>query len=131
MSPTAHTGKSCWLPLGVDKKMRCSTNKSLLISMIKNTELTSINEEIVKLEMIDMSIRLQHIKNLIASGKGSLVLERIVCSNCLTLVNPLCEFVPVNTRNMKCGTKSYIIMEPQCPVCGAFITAEQFVRIVN
>jgi site-specific recombinase XerD len=28
MSPTAHTGKSCWLPLGVDKKMRCST-KSL------------------------------------------------------------------------------------------------------
>ena len=99
--------------------------------MIKNTELTNINEEIVKLEIIDISIRLQHIKNLIASGKGSLVLERVVCSNCMTVVNPLSKFVLVNVRKMEFGSKSYTVMEPQCPICSAFITSEQFVHIVN
>ena len=99
--------------------------------MIQDNELTSINEEIVKLEMIDMNIRLHHIKNLIASGKGSLVLERVVCSNCMTVVNPLSAFVLVNVRKMEFGSKSYTVLEPQCPVCSVFIPAEQFVHVAN
>ena len=99
--------------------------------MIKNIELTNMTDEVVKLEMLDMGKRLFHVKKLIASLKDSLVLERIVCTNCLTLVNPLCECVPVNLRDMEFGTKSYTILEPQCPVCGTFIPSEQFLHIEN
>jgi hypothetical protein len=104
---------------------------SLLIRYDKHIELTNITDEVVKLEMLDMGRRLDHIKTLMTSLKSSLVLERIVCSNCLTLINPLCEFVPVNIRNMDLGSKSYTVMEPQCPVCGAFIQGEQFLHIAN
>ena len=56
--------------------------------MTENIERTNINEDVVKLEMIDASIRLACIKELIPSIKGSLILERVVCSNCMTMVNP-------------------------------------------
>jgi hypothetical protein len=49
----------------------------------------------------------------------------------MTLVNPLCELVPVHTRSMKFGTKRFTVLEPLCPVCGAFIEAEQFLHIEN
>ena len=99
--------------------------------MIKNIELTTITDEVVKLEMLDMGKRLDYIKTLIPSLKGSLVLERVVCKNCLTLVNPLCEAVSVNVRNLEFGTKSYTVLEPQCPVCGTFIPSEQFLHAEN
>ena len=60
-----------------------------------------------------------------------MVLERIVCNNRFTQVNPLCEAVPVNIRNMALDTKSYIVLEPQCPVCGTFIACETFFHIEN
>jgi len=97
--------------------------------MIKNIEPINLASEVVKLEMIDRGRRLDHIKELINSVKGLMVLERIVCNNCLTQVNPLCEVVPVNIRNMEFGTKSYTVLEPQCPVCSTFIPAEQFFHI--
>lgn len=99
--------------------------------MIKNIELSNITENVVKLEMIARSKRLKLIKELIPSLKGLLVIDRIACPNCMTLVNPLCELVPVHTRSMKFGTKRFTVLEPLCPVCGAFIEAEQFLHIEN
>jgi hypothetical protein len=91
----------------------------------------NINDEVVKLEMLDRSTRLDYFKKLKSDMKGSLILECIVCNNCLTRVNPLCETVPVNKRNMLFGTKLFILLEPQCPVCNAFIPCETFFHIEN
>ena len=99
--------------------------------MIKNIELTNMIEDVVKIEMITVGKRLKLFKELIPSLKGLLVMDRIACPNCMTLVNPLCELVPVNTRSMKFGTKRFTVLEPLCPVCGAFIEAEQFLHIEN
>lgn len=87
--------------------------------------------EVVKLENLVRDKRLYHIKNLIASVKDAVVMEPIICNNCLTRVNPISEGVLVNTRNMAVGTKHYTLLEPACPVCGAFIQGEQFVHIAN
>ena len=81
--------------------------------------------------MIDRGKRLDIMKQLIISLKGSLVLDRAVCTNCLTQVNPISEIVPVNVRIMEFGTESYTTLEPKCPVCGTFIQAEQFLHVVH
>jgi hypothetical protein len=87
--------------------------------------------EVVKLEVLDKGKRLDHIKKLRSSVKGSIVVEPIVCSNCLTRVNPLCELVSVNVRTMEFGLRSYTVLEPECPLCGTFISSEEFLHLEN
>ena len=94
-------------------------------------ETINVNDEVIKLEMLDRTTRLDIFKKLKDDMKGSLIHERITCDNCLTQVNPLCEAVPVNKRNMLFGTKLFILLEPQCPVCNAFIPCETFFHIEN
>lgn len=81
--------------------------------------------------MLDRTTRLDIFKKLKDNMKGSLIMERIVCDNCLTQVNPLCEAVAINQKNILFGTKLFILPEPQCPVCGTFIPYEMFVHILN
>ena len=81
--------------------------------------------------MLDRKKRLDYFKKLTVAMKGSMILERIVCNNCLTLVNPLCEAVPVNVRHMLLGTKKYAVLEPQCPVCYTLIPCELFFHVEN
>ncbi len=98
--------------------------------MIRN-ETNDISYESFQLEMPDRRKRLEYLKKLMATMKDSIILERIACNNCLTIVNPLCEAVPVNIRNMALSTKSYTVLEPQCPVCGTFIPGQTFFHINN
>ena len=81
--------------------------------------------------MPDRGKRLDYIKKLIATMNGSMVLERIICNHCLTQVNAISDAVPVNIRNMAVGTKRFVILEPQCPICGSFIACETFFHIEN
>ena len=96
--------------------------------MIRPFETINIPYEEVKLQMLEMRQRLDYVRRLISTMKGSLVLERISCNECLTQVNPLCETVLVNIRTITFGKKSFEVLEPKCPVCGTFITSEQFLR---
>jgi hypothetical protein len=99
--------------------------------MIRNETNNAISYESLQLELPDRGKRHEYLKKLIATMKGSIILERIACNNCLTIVNPLCEAVPVNVRKMAVGAKTYVVLEPQCPVCGTFIACETFFHIEN
>jgi hypothetical protein len=97
---------------------------SLYIWMI---EMIDINNDVVRLEMLDAKMRIDTVKSL----KGPFIFERITCDNCLTQVNPLCPKVLVNKRVIRVGATTNTVLEPQCPVCGNFIPAEQFFHILN
>jgi hypothetical protein len=99
--------------------------------MINNETSNITYYEAVKLELLDRRERLNFIKKLLINLKGLMVMDRIVCTNCLTLVNPLCDDVLVNVRGMTIGAKSFKILEPSCPVCGTFITSDTFIHIEN
>ena len=77
--------------------------------------------------MLDTEERVGAIRSL----KGPFVFDKIICDNCLTVVNPLSPKVLVNKRDISFGTVTYIVHEPQCPVCGNFIVAEQFFHVEN
>jgi hypothetical protein len=99
--------------------------------MIRNDKNIITDCEVVKLELLDWGKRLNYIRKLQANLKGLMVMECIVCKNCLTLVNPLSETIPVNVREMTIGSRLVKILEPQCPVCGSFIDCETFFHIEN
>jgi hypothetical protein len=90
-------------------------------------ETTTINSEVVRLELLGSKKRIELIKNL----KGPFIVEKISCANCLTLVNFLNPNVLVNVRSISFGLITNIVLEPQCPICGCFIQAEEFFHIVN
>ena len=90
-------------------------------------ETKDINNDVVRLEMPATEKRVGAIKRL----KGPFVFDRIICDNCLTVVNPLSPEVWVNKRNISFGLTINIVYEPQCPVCGNFIVAEHFFHIEN
>lgn len=87
----------------------------------------NIESETVRLEMPSTAERLDSIRNL----EGGVILERIVCDVCVTVVNPLNRNLPVNKRMIKFGQLTNTMLEPLCPVCGSFIPAEQFFHIEN
>jgi hypothetical protein len=99
--------------------------------MIRNDKNIIIDRAVVKLELLDREKRLNYIRKLQANLKGLMIMECIVCNNCLTLVNPLSETVPVNVRELTIGSRLFKFLEPQCPVCGSFIDCETFFHIEN
>lgn len=99
--------------------------------MINNDTSNITYCETVKLELLDRRERLNFIKTLLVNLQGLMVMDRIVCTNCLTVVNPLCDDILVNVRGMTIGAKSFKILEPSCPVCSTFITSDTFLHIAN
>ncbi len=91
------------------------------------TESIEISNEIIMLETLDLKTRVETIRNL----EGPFVLAQITCENCLTRVNPLNPSILVNKRTVSFGSVTNVVLEPQCPVCGNFIRAEQFFHLEN